>query len=62
MRYLSAISNQAISQPMVPKTLWWKAAALATGLGIGMLSYPVDAAPASGGDTVRASTTCCSAR
>jgi phospholipid transport system substrate-binding protein len=38
---------------MVPKTPSWNAAALAAGLGLGMLSYPVDAAPASGGDTVQ---------
>jgi ABC-type transporter MlaC component len=50
---LSAIFNQAMSQLMVPKTPWWKAAALATGLELGMLSYPVYAAPASGGDAVQ---------
>jgi phospholipid transport system substrate-binding protein len=53
MRSLSAIFNQAMSKPIVPKTPSWKAAALATGLGIGMLSYPLHAAPASGGDTVQ---------
>jgi phospholipid transport system substrate-binding protein len=31
----------------------WKAVAFATGLGLSMLSYPVHAAPASGGDTVQ---------
>jgi phospholipid transport system substrate-binding protein len=35
------------------KTLVWKAAALVGGLGLGILSYPVHAAPASGGDTVQ---------
>src|ERR1700758_4447821 len=35
------------------KTLMWKAAALVSGLGLGMLSYPVHAAPSSGGDTVK---------
>src|SRR6267378_2225843 len=35
------------------KTLAWKAAALVGGLGLGMLSYPVNAAPTSGGDTVQ---------
>src|SRR5215472_9171901 len=35
------------------KTLVWKAAALVGGLGLGMLSYPAHAAPASGGDTVQ---------
>src|SRR5271156_5370798 len=53
MRSLSAIFNQAIRQLIVPKTPWWKVAALTTGLGVGMLSYPVYAAPASGGDTVQ---------
>jgi phospholipid transport system substrate-binding protein len=38
---------------MVPKTPSWKAAALAAGLGLGMLSCPVHAAPASGGDAVQ---------
>jgi phospholipid transport system substrate-binding protein len=37
---------------MVPKTPMWKAVAFAAGLGLSMLSYPVHAAPASGGDTV----------
>src|SRR5215471_1224863 len=31
----------------------WKAVAFATGCGLSMLSYPLHAAPASGGDTVR---------
>ncbi|MBV8132914.1 MAG: ABC transporter substrate-binding protein [Alphaproteobacteria bacterium] len=35
------------------KTLVWKALALGAGLGLGMLSYPVHATPASGGDTVQ---------
>src|SRR6201997_5349192 len=35
------------------KTLAWKAAALVGGLGLGMLSYPVNAASTSGGDTVQ---------
>ncbi len=36
------------------KTTVWKAAALAAGFGLAMLSCPVHAAPASGGDTVQA--------
>src|SRR5689334_22734470 len=40
-------------KPMLPKTTVWKAAALAAGVGLAMLSYPVHAAPASGGDTVQ---------
>ena len=35
------------------KTLAWKVAALVGGLGLGMLSYPVNAASTSGGDTVQ---------
>ena len=35
------------------KMLVFKAGALAAGLGLGMLSYPVHAAPASGGNTVQ---------
>ena len=35
------------------KTVVWKAAALVGGLGLGIVSYPVHAAPASGGDTVQ---------
>jgi phospholipid transport system substrate-binding protein len=49
----AAILTQARSQPVVPKTPAWKAAALAAGLALGMLSYPVHATPASGGDTVQ---------
>jgi phospholipid transport system substrate-binding protein len=37
----------------LPKKTMWKAAALAVGLGLAMLSYPVRAAPTSGGDTVQ---------
>src|SRR6266513_6105786 len=40
-------------KPMPPKTTIWKAAALAAGVGLAMLSYPVHAAPATGGDTVQ---------
>jgi len=35
------------------KTLAFKAVALGAGLGLGMLSYPVHAAPSGGGDTVQ---------
>ena len=38
---------------MPSKTHLWKAVALAAGVGLAMLSYPVHAAPASGGDTVQ---------
>ena len=40
-------------KPMPPKTPTWKAVALAAGAGLAMLSYPVHAAPASGGDAVQ---------
>ena len=38
---------------MPPKMTVWKAVALAAGVGLAMLSYPVHAAPATGGDTVQ---------
>ena len=38
---------------MPSKSPIWKAVALAAGIGLAMLSYPVHAAPASGGDTVQ---------
>jgi phospholipid transport system substrate-binding protein len=53
IRSFSAIFNQAITAPVVPKPLMWKGAAFAAGLGLSMLSYPVHAAPSSGGDTVQ---------
>jgi phospholipid transport system substrate-binding protein len=53
IRSFSAIFDQAITEPMAPKTPLWKAAAFAAGLGLSMLSYPVHAAPSSGGDTVQ---------
>jgi phospholipid transport system substrate-binding protein len=40
-------------QPSVPRLPLWKAAAFVAGLGLSMLSYPVHAAPSSGGDTVQ---------
>jgi phospholipid transport system substrate-binding protein len=53
IRSSSAIFDQAISKPIVAKTRLWKAVALVGGLGLGMLSHPLHAAPASGGDTVQ---------
>jgi hypothetical protein len=53
MHILSADFNQAKCRPIVRKTPLWKAAALAAGLGLGMLSYPVQSAPVSGGETVQ---------
>jgi phospholipid transport system substrate-binding protein len=52
-RTLSTEFNQTVGLPTIPKTSLWKAMALAAGLGLGMLSYPVHAAPASGGETVQ---------
>jgi phospholipid transport system substrate-binding protein len=40
-------------KPMPAKSLLWKGVALAAGVGLAMLSCPVHAAPASGGDTVQ---------
>ena len=62
IRFLPAIFNQAIGQPIVPRMPVWRAVAFAAGLGLSMLSYPVHAAPASGGDTVQGVMTRCSAR
>jgi phospholipid transport system substrate-binding protein len=53
LRYLPTVFDRVVGQPIVPKTPTWKAAALAAGLALGMLSWPVHAAPASGGDTVQ---------
>jgi phospholipid transport system substrate-binding protein len=53
MRSFSVIYREAVDRPVVPKAPMLKALALAAGLGLGMLSYPVHAAPASGGDTVQ---------
>ena len=40
-------------KPIVSKAPVWKVMALGAGIGLAMLSYPVHAAPASGGDTVQ---------
>src|SRR5258708_38376490 len=40
-------------KPIVSKTPVWKVMALGAGIGLAMLSYPVHAAPASGGDAVQ---------
>src|SRR5690242_7404813 len=50
---LSAIFNWVSSKPVIPKTATWKAAALASGLGIAMLANPGHAVPTTGGDTVQ---------
>ncbi|MBV8524853.1 MAG: ABC transporter substrate-binding protein, partial [Acetobacteraceae bacterium] len=51
--YWLAILDQGTSKPIVAKTTAWKAAALATGLGITILASPAHAVPTSGGDTVQ---------
>ena len=50
---LPAIFKQAVDQPIVPKTPLRKAVAFAAGLALSTLSYPVHAAPSSGGDIVQ---------
>jgi phospholipid transport system substrate-binding protein len=42
-----------MSNQILPRALAWRAVAVAAGLGLAMLSFPVHAAPASGGDTVQ---------
>src|SRR5215471_6203109 len=49
----ATVTEMSMSRPNAPKTPMWKAAAVAAGLGLAMLSAGADAAPASGGDTVR---------
>jgi hypothetical protein len=39
-RFLLTIFDQVSSRPIVSKTAAWKAAALATGLGIAIIAYP----------------------
>ena len=53
LRYFGTVFNQAVDQPLVPKMPLWRAMAFAAGLGLSTLSYPVHAAPSSGGDTVQ---------
>ena len=42
-----------MSKPMPPKRILWKAAALAVGFGLAMVSYPVCAAPGTSSNTVQ---------
>ena len=53
VRSLPGIFNQAVGQPNASKIRLCKAVAFAAGLGLSMLSHPLHAAPASGGDTVQ---------
>ena len=52
-RSSSTVFNQAIDQSRAPKMPLRKAVAFAAGLALSALSYPVHAAPSSGGDTVQ---------
>jgi|SRR5271166_2710626 len=52
-RFSSTVSNQATDQLSAPKMPWRKAVTFAAGLALSTLSYPVHAAPASGGDIVQ---------
>src|ERR1700746_1973318 len=45
--------DHVMRKPIVCKTPVWKVMALGAGIGLAMLSYPVHAAPVSGGDTVQ---------
>jgi phospholipid transport system substrate-binding protein len=47
------IFDQAMHQLLAPKIPWRKTVAFAAGLALSALSYPVHAAPSSGGDTVQ---------
>ena len=51
--FLPGIFDRPADQPIVPKMPLWRAVAFAAGLGLSTLSYPVHAAPSSGGDTVQ---------
>jgi phospholipid transport system substrate-binding protein len=52
-RSFPPIVNQTVGQAIVTRIPLCKAVAFAAGLGLSMLSYPVHAAPTSGGDTVQ---------
>ncbi len=49
----SMVFHQSIDQLLAPKMPLRKAVAFAAGLALSMLSYPVHAAPSSGGDSVQ---------
>jgi phospholipid transport system substrate-binding protein len=52
-RSSSTVFDRAMRQLLVPKIPWRKAVAFAAGIALSALSYPVHAAPSSGGDTVQ---------
>jgi phospholipid transport system substrate-binding protein len=51
--FFPALFDHTADQAIVPNKPLWKAVAFAAGLGLSTLSYPVHAAPSSGGDTVQ---------
>jgi phospholipid transport system substrate-binding protein len=53
IRSFAVVCREAGDRPLVPQAAMLRALALAAGLGLGLLSFPVHAAPASGGDTVK---------
>ena len=53
LRFTAVLADISRAKMIRPKTPLCKAAAFAAGLGLSMLSYPLHAAPASGGDTVQ---------
>jgi phospholipid transport system substrate-binding protein len=52
-RSSSTVFDQTMCQLLAAKMSWRKAVAFAAGLALSALSYPVHAAPSSGGDTVQ---------
>src|SRR5262245_51610236 len=53
VRSLPGIFNQTVGRPYDQRMRLCKAVAFAAGLGLSILSYPLHAAPADGGDTVK---------
>ena len=53
VRSLPGIFNQTVGRPYDQRMRLCKAVAFAAGLGLSILSHPLHAAPASGGDTVQ---------
>jgi phospholipid transport system substrate-binding protein len=53
LRLTALLTDISPVEMIQPKKPLWKAVAFAAGLGLSMLSYPLHAAPANGGDTVQ---------
>ena len=53
VRFTAVLADISSAKMIRPRTPLCKAVAFAAGLGFSMLSYPLHAAPASGGDTVQ---------